>query len=96
MWIEAITVRTARPGQCVQLLEDMAAFREQGAIAGPLWFVCYRNLEVENEICVHLAWKAEFQAMARTDCGLLIARRFARHGLVHHTLWKQTAYTCFK
>src|SRR6056297_3260021 len=90
MWIEAITVRTARPEQCVDLLEELAAFEQTDEVSRPESFDCYRNLEVENEISIHLLWKDTLQAPSKTNCGLLIARRLARHGMVRHTLWKRS------
>ncbi len=91
MWIETITVRTARPEQCALLLEELMDFQAKGGIAGAERFGCYRNLDVENELCIHLAWAeppGKNRPPAKTDCGLKIARRFARFGLVHHTLWR--------
>jgi len=94
MWIEAITVRTARPEQCAGLLEELAAFQQKGEASsetlGPESFDCYRNLEVENEISIHLLWKDTQQPPAKTDCGLLIARRLTQYGMVRHTLWKRS------
>ncbi|MBS3757251.1 MAG: hypothetical protein KGY61_01160 [Desulfobacterales bacterium] len=88
MWIEAITVRTARPMQCSACLEELAAFGKERGIPAPKWVACYQNLEVENEISIHLAWEEEVRSPGKTACGLLIARRLDPHGLVHHTLWK--------
>ncbi len=88
MWIEAITVRTSRPGKCEEILEELAEFRQQKDAPEPEWSACYRNLEVENELSVHLAWEEEAEAPAKTGPGLLIARCFAQYGIVHHTLWK--------
>ncbi len=93
MWIEAITVRTAKPEQCEGLLEELTALRKKIGISRPEWVACYQSLEVENEFSVHLAWNEEIKAPARTDCGLLIARRFEQLGLVHHTLWIRSLYS---
>lgn len=89
MWIEAITVRTARPEQCPALLKELAAFQQKAGFCTPQRFVCYRNLEVENEISIRLFWE-DAQPPAKTDCGLLIARRLEQHGMVRHTLWKRS------
>jgi hypothetical protein len=88
MWIEAITVRTARPEQGTALLKEMKALRQEQAMPELKWSACYQSLIVENEISVHLAWTEDSCPPGKTQCGLLIARRFAEHGLVHHTLWK--------
>ncbi len=88
MWIEAITVRIAHPEQCTTLLEKLGAFHEKGRISRSKWFACYQNLEVVNEISIHLAWEEEIHSPEKTTYGLLIARRLAGHGLVHHTIWK--------
>lgn len=88
MWIEAITVRTTHPKQCSNLLKELTAFRQKETIPGCKWFVCYQNLEITNEISIHLAWEEEIRSPEKTPLGLLIARRLAGHGLVHHTIWK--------
>ncbi len=93
MCVEAITVRTVRPEQCPALLEEVAALLEKQVIPELKWSACYQNLNVDNEICVHLAWKEGRPPPGKTECGLLIARRFAEYGLVHHTLWKLS--NCF-
>ena len=90
MWIEAITVRTARPKQCADLLRELAGFSQKDEMASPKRFDCYRNLEVENEISIRLLWEDTPQPPAKTDCGLLIARQMEQHGMVRHTLWKRS------
>jgi hypothetical protein len=90
MWIEAITVRTARPEQCAVLLEELAVFQQQDGMPRPERFDCYRNLEVENEIAIRLLWEDTPYPPAKTDCGQLVARFLEQHGMVRHTLWKHT------
>ncbi|MFO7884174.1 MAG: hypothetical protein R6U68_05070 [Desulfobacteraceae bacterium] len=89
MWIETISVRTARAEQCAMLLREMSDFRNREFNPVPEWFVCYENLEVENEISIHMAWEEKLLKQGKTNCGLLISRRFAQFGIVHHTLWNQ-------
>lgn len=87
MWIETITVRTARPEQCDVLLEELSGLIRQKEISGFERVVCYRNLEVENEISIHFFWNKE-GSRGKTAYGQFIAGRFARFGLIHHTLWE--------
>jgi len=93
MWIEAITVRTASPEQCTALLDELADFQQKKGRDAPEWFACYQNLDVKNEISIHLAWDEKVQRPGKTDFGRLIARRLDQHGLVHHTLWKRAMGT---
>jgi hypothetical protein len=93
MFVEIITVRTVRAEQCADLLEEMAGFSHGGSRPQPLWSACYQNLEVENEVSVHLGWEDSACREGKTASGLQIAAFLAQHGLVHHTLWKLSS--CF-
>jgi hypothetical protein len=93
MFVEIITVRTVRAEQCAGLLEEMAGFRHGGSHPQPLWCACYQNLDVENELSVHLGWEDSACLEGKTARGLQIAAFLVQHGLVHHTLWKLS--NCF-
>lgn len=90
MWVEAITIRIARPAQSPAILEELTAFVQDRCTPGPRNFACYQNLEVENEIALHLAWEERGQPPGKTACGLRIARHCGQYGLVHHSLWKRS------
>jgi hypothetical protein len=90
MWIEIITVRTTRIKQCASLLDELAVFRKETSLVNPDWLDCYQNLEVENEISIHLGWEEKGLPVGKSAFGLQIARYLAQHGLVHHSLWKPT------
>ena len=90
MWIEAISVRTSQAEQCKRLLQDMSALPDDSDAPRPVWCAGYQNLEVENEISIHLGWEEASLSPAKTACGLRIARIFAQYGLVHHTIWQRT------
>jgi hypothetical protein len=88
MWIEAICVRLARPGQRAELLLELREFQSRQGSICPKALVCYQNLEVENEIGIHLVWDEGNRSPGKTECGLLLARHFSSYGLVYHSLWK--------
>ena len=87
MWIETITVRTARPQQAKTLLEELAACRLRSAHSRPICFECYQNMEIANEISVQLLWNEKVLAPEKTQCGLFISRCFEQYGIVRHTIW---------
>ncbi len=88
MWIENIHARISSSEQYLNVLENLSAFRGSGYASGAQWFACYQNLDVANEISIQLAWKEGEQPRKKTNCGLLISRYLAQHGLVRHTLWE--------
>jgi len=90
MWIEAIRVRTSQAEQYKKLLQHMAALPDDSDAPRPVWCAGYQNLEVENEISIHLGWEEAAHPPAKTACGLRLARAFAQYGLVHHSIWQRT------
>ena len=92
MWIESISVRTARPKHCAILQEELGALCPQRQPPRMRWIACYQNLDVENELSIHLGWEENDQPPQKSDFGLRIARYLNQHGLVHHTLWKLARY----
>jgi hypothetical protein len=91
MCIEIITVRTAQAEQCSALLEKMAALSQFHYHPSPKWFACYRNVEVDNEMSIHIGWGEKTHLEGKTPCGLYIARFLAQHGLIHHTIWQRSS-----
>lgn len=89
MCIEVITVRTARAEKCSILLEKMAACSRFRYHPSPKWIACYRNMEVDNEISIHLGWGDNAALEGKTSCGMHIAKFLAQFGLIHHTLWQR-------
>ncbi|MCF8029523.1 MAG: hypothetical protein K9K39_01350 [Desulfohalobiaceae bacterium] len=87
MWIETITVRTAKSQQAKSLLGELAACRVSCMHSRPICFECYQNMEIANEISVQLLWNEKVLAPEKTQCGLFISRWFEKYGIVRHTIW---------
>jgi len=90
VWFEVITVRTARPDLVKPLLRELAAIPEESCDAALTSFACYRNLDIENEMGIRLAWDARKVSASRTRTGVLIAKWLERYGMVHHSTWTLT------
>ncbi|MCF8031179.1 MAG: hypothetical protein K9K39_09825 [Desulfohalobiaceae bacterium] len=93
MWVEVITVRTARPELVEPLLRELAALQEGSCDAAPASFACYRSLDIDNEVAIRLAWDERKIPASRTRIGVLIAKWLEGYGMVHHSIWTLSLYS---
>lgn len=90
-WLEIIGVRTTATNRNMleARLEAMMDDAKKGATARSM--TLYHRLSIESDLSVHLLHESKTADLEGSRLGLLLANEMRTFGLVHHSVWAESA-----
>jgi len=90
-WIEIITLRSVDNIHKSLILELLHQIEQNDAADGLTAISFYHQVEVSNNLSIHIHWKSEKESQCKSPLGLRLSSALKPLGLLHHSVWVETS-----
>ena len=89
-WIEIITLRSADNIHKSLILELLHQIEQHDTADGLTAISLYHQVEVGNNLSIHIHWKSEKESRCKSPLGLRLSSVLKPLGLLNHSVWVET------